>query len=131
MRQAIRAIANAMPKLCGAGVFAFAGYPAKTVKGMEGFFGLIAEYDSNAGFKVTGLYESSHGDPEADPFNPKTHEIGGVGGGTTATGRPLLFLPFNPFGGYVLFNSGLGIYGGTPYFGGGPYVNVGTANSCP
>ena len=77
-----------MPKLCGAGVFAFAGYPAKTVKGMEGFFGLIAEYDSNAGFKVTGLYESSHGDPEADPFNPKTHEIGGVGGGTTATGRP-------------------------------------------
>jgi hypothetical protein len=113
----IQAIAAAAPSVCGGGVFGYAGV-ARERRGVGGFLGGLAEYDTRAGGSMYFLGEAG--------------SERGAGGLAVNSNQaiPLLFLPVHPSGGLVLFDSGAGFYVGTPAVGGGVYLNVTTNAGC-
>lgn len=123
----LKIIADAMPTMCGGGVFFYGGVQGEKqsgrLKGAEGFAGGLAEWDSNSGWSFSGLFEA---------------------GGSKLTGgaavssnhfEPLLFVPAGELGGLVGGETGAGAYVGTPPsmplgIGGGAYVNITTNGQC-
>jgi RHS repeat-associated protein len=120
--QYIQAIANAAPTVCGGGAFAYAGAAGEVksgaLSGSEGFVGGLAEYDSNTGGSANVLVEAGG-----------ENLSGGVAVNKQGA-QPLLFVPVAAAGGLVLFDSGVGVYAGTPNVGAGGYLNVTTNANC-
>jgi hypothetical protein len=121
----MRAIAGALPTVCGGGVFGYVGLPVKG-GGLEGFGGVLGEYDTNTGGSVSLLLE---GGPE-EGVSPSQNPISGGLAVNPHQAQPLLFLPVAALGGLVLFDSGVGAYVGSPAAGGGAYANVTTKANC-
>jgi hypothetical protein len=121
-RNALRAIANAAPTLCGGGVFGYVGVgrdiKSGALRGAEGFIGYLGEYDTNTGWSKYLLLEAG------------THQASG-GVAVNAQGyEPLTFLPVAAFGGLVGSPGGFGFYVGNPNIGAGAYANVTTTAGC-
>jgi len=116
----IRMAGRALPAFCGGGVFVYGG-----PEGENGGGGALIEYDSNSGLSVNAFGEGT---------NPETE----AGGGAFSNGKnglnTFFFIPAAGDGGVVVFDGGIGLYGGDAAgnlgYGAGVYVNITTVAAC-
>jgi RHS repeat-associated protein len=111
-------IARSAPRICGGGAFVYGGLHGD--KGnLEGAGMGLLEYDTQAGWQTGSLLEGSAG-----PVGLARIDYSD-GGGTE-----YLLLAGTPFAGTFGSKSSFGVYGGSPTFGAGAYVNITTNAGC-
>jgi hypothetical protein len=104
-----RQVANAAPTLCGGGAFLYGGLHKEHDKTNSEWAGLgLLEHDSHSGWQSGSLLEGSVG-----PVGVARIDYTGEGG----TER--LLLAGSPVAGTFGSKCSLGVYGGSPVFGGG------------
>ena len=117
-QRTIRAIAKAAPTVCGGGAFVYGGFHGEKGQFEGAGLGLL-EYDSQTGIRTGSLVEGAVG-----PVG--LGRIDYTGGG----GTEYLVLVGSPVAGTLASKSSLGVYGGSPFLGGGAYVNITTNAGC-
>lgn len=136
-----QAIANALPTVCGGGVFYYTGREVDT-GAANGFAGEINEYDTRTGFSGGLLFEGGAGEGIqggagviVSGNGPGGSMKGGIGTSGLAYGGFGVGTPVaSASGGLVGFSSGAGIYADGSLFthaaGGGAYLNITTVGGC-